>query len=425
MNGRNVEQDLGEFFRRLDTPEPSERLRAAVAAARLQAPASRMGRTTRRTALSLVGLAATVVLAAGLVLGIGLRGQPSATGAPGTFVATGSLTTDREMSVTSTLLADGRVLIIGGDHGQLANGQQPPTTAEIYDPRTGTFSRTGSPIGTRWDYTATLLPDGRVLVAGGSTEKNGLADSSPSAELYDPTTGQFAATGPMVADRSDHTATLLPDGRVLIAGGTSADGIAAVAELYDPKTGTFSPTGSMTFPPGYGETATLLADGRVLIAGGLGFGDPASAQVYDPATGTFSPAGSMTTGRSSHTATLLQDGLVLISGGTSNNGMAAFDSAELYNPKTGKFSSTGWLIGPRGNAFATLLRDGRVLIVGGDDPTTPEVSLASAELYDPSTGAFNLTGSIPNPPGYALTATLLSDGRVLVTGGRLAFLYTP
>ena len=393
MNGRNVEQDLGEFFRRLDTPEPSERLRAAVAAARLQAPASRMGRTTRRTALSLVGLAATVVLAAGLVLGIGLRGQPSATGAPGTFVATGSLTTDREMSVTSTLLADGRVLIIGGDHGQLAN--------------------------------ATLLPDGRVLVAGGSTEKNGLADSSPSAELYDPTTGQFAATGPMVADRSDHTATLLPDGRVLIAGGTSADGIAAVAELYDPKTGSFSPTGSMTFPPGYGETATLLADGRVLIAGGLGFGDPASAQVYDPATGTFSPAGSMTTGRSSHTATLLQDGLVLISGGTSNNGMAAFDSAELYNPKTGKFSSTGWLIGPRGNAFATLLRDGRVLIVGGDDPTTPEVSLASAELYDPSTGAFNLTGSIPNPPGYALTATLLSDGRVLVTGGRLAFLYTP
>ena len=229
----------------------------------------------------------------------------------------------------------------------------------------------------------------------------------------------------MVADRSDHTATLLPDGRVLIAGGTSADGIAAVAELYDPKTGSFSPTGSMTFPPGYGETATLLADGRVLIAGGLGFGDPASAQVYDPATGTFSPAGSMTTGRSSHTATLLQDGLVLISGGTSNNGMAAFDSAELYNPKTGKFSSTGWLIGPRGNAFATLLRDGRVLIVGGADPTTPEVSLASAELYDPSTGAFNLTGSIPNPPGYALTATLLSDGRVLVTGGRSAFLYTP
>ena len=193
--------------------------------------------------------------------------------------------------------------------------------------------------------------------------------------------------------RELHTATLLSDGRVLVAGGRNLDGgrdwvDLDSAEVYDPATGTFSPTGSLPTPL-TGHTATLLSDGRVLITGGDARGTTvASAELYDPKTGTFSPTGSMATARQLLTATPLPDGRVLIAGGNAGNLIAP---AELYDPKTGTFSPTGSMATAREYHTATLLPNGRVLIAGGSDGT---VDLASAELYDPATGTFSPTGPL-------------------------------
>jgi hypothetical protein len=298
----------------------------------------------------------------------------------GTFKSTGSMTTPRSAG-TATLLEDGRVLVAGGFKGSAF------ASAELYDPKTGSFALTGSMATPRGSHTATRLSDGRVLIVGGSNSDSGLA----SAELYDPNTGAFSPTGSMTTARLNNTATLLQDGRVLIAGGTDslyATRTFASAELYDPKTGAFSPTGSMGAARS-GQTATLLQDGRVLIAGGSSFSGGvfstlASAELYDPNTGAFSPTGSMTTARSpffyaEDTATLLQDGQALIAGG-SDGANKSIASAELYDPKTGAFSPTGPMTAARANHTATLLSDGRVLIAGGNDGSA---DLASAELYQP------------------------------------------
>ena len=301
------------------------------------------------------------------------------------FSETGSMATAREFH-TATLLSDGRVLIAGGQNLTADMCGAPIlASAELYDPATGTFSPTGPMASARESHTETLLTDGRVLIAGGV--KGGLwTDLLASAELYDPSIGTFKPTGSMTTARELHTATLLSDGRVLIAGGKSDRGLAS-AELYDPRTGTFSPTGSMTVARA-GHTATLLSDGRVLIAGGWsGASYLASAELYDPATGTFSPTGSMTTARFDHTATLLSDGRVLLAGG--QHGL--FASVELYDPATGTFSAAGSMTTAREYNSATLLSDGRVLIAGGrvlgatiycDDPSGPK-DVASAELYRP------------------------------------------
>ncbi len=322
----------------------------------------------------------------------------------------GSMTTGRAWH-TATLLPDGRVLLTGGYD----------ISAELYDPASGAFSATGSLPADLSNQTASLLADGRVLVAGGGPGGSPLA----LAELYDPGNATFSPTGPMTVARASHTATVLADGRVLIAGGDTAHGNAgqttlASAEVYDPKTGTFSPTGSMTIPRTC-ATATLLADGRVLVAGGnpddWGMASSlASAEMYDPATGTFSATGSMHKPRCDATSTLLPDGRVLVAGGffiTAGTGMDA--SAELYDPKTGTFSLTGPMATARAWHTSTLLGDGRVLVTGGVSGASAS-SVASAELYDPKTGTFGPTGAMAVArAGH--TATQLADGRVLVAGG--------
>ena len=268
----------------------------------------------------------------------------------GTFSPTGSMHTPRE-SHASTLLADGRVLITGGLTGPAAAGSGGVTlaafrlvdtsanvlkTAEIYDPATGTFSKTGSMSSIRDQHTATLLPDGHVLVVGGGGE--GYASVS-SADLFDPATGTFSKTGSMKTGRYVHTATLLQDGRVLITGGRSPESsVYASAEVYDPATGRFSSTGTMD-DGRQQHTATLLQDGRVLVTGGYWSDGQkwrvlSSTEIYDPATGTFAPTGSMGTPRDDHTATLLDDGRVLIAGGEDigNSGGVAVASALLFQP---------------------------------------------------------------------------------------------
>jgi hypothetical protein len=345
---------------------------------------------------------------------------------PGTFLATGKMITPR-YSHTATLLADGRVLIAGGDSAYTANATE--ATAELYDPAAGTFAATGSMAKPRYGHAATLLPNGKVLIAGGWPIYGGTS-SAPSAELYDPATGTFAATGAMIVERAYHTATLLNSGKVLIAGGSrlvvsgsvSTLSIPASAELYDPVTGTFTATGDMN-EPGC-DTATLLANGKVLITRGIIY-NPATdletfvthAELYDPSTGTFTFTGDMTSFHSRPTATLLLNGKVLIAGGDIGDGDGASDRAELYDPATGTFTGTRKLTTGREQDAATLLPDGTVLFTGGHGNyfANPD-NLASAEIYDPATGAFRTAGTMITGRDI-LGATLLGNGRVLVTGG--------
>jgi len=265
-------------------------------------------------------------------------------------------------------------------------------------------------------HTATLLPDGKVLVAGGFTGGGSLA----SAEVFDPATSTFASAGNMNASRAGHTATLLPNGKVLIAGGYNGSYLAS-AELYDPAAHTFMPTGIMVTARS-GHVATLLNNGKVLLAGGIGTGWTflADAELYDPATNTFIATGGMTTARESHTATLLKNGNVLITGGHKDRrpAITIYSSAEIYNPASGTFSSTGNLTVRRHKHDASLLADGRVLIVGGSDERDGRGAYRNAEVFNPTTGTSTAVGAM-NDARYKLqgTAVLLNNGKVLIAGG--------
>jgi N-acetylneuraminic acid mutarotase len=358
------------------------------------------------------------------------------------WVPTGSLNIPRS-DHTATLLPNGKVLVVGG-----RDGNSPPpnylNSSELYDPATRTWSVTGSLNTPRYLHTATLLPNGKVLVAGGITNTTppdfGV---TTSAELYDPVTGTWSVTGSLNIARFWYTATLLQNGKVLVAGGGGSGVGDNSAELYDPATGTWSTTGNL-IATRYGQTATLLQNGKVLIAGGSNDGDLAStlasAELYDPVTGTWSATANLNASRISHTATLLSDGRVLVAGGyiptfvpVGGNGFAAaptsLNGAELYDPATGTWTITASLNAPRNSHTATLLPNGKVLVAAGGSWTpsgNPPCGLTAtcsfnvlnnAELYDPASGTWNLTASL-NAPRSSYTATPLPGGKVLVAGGQ-------
>jgi hypothetical protein len=303
-------------------------------------------------------------------------------------------------------LPDGRVLVASS------------MTAELFDPVSETFSPAGNLSTDRGvGLSGTLLGNGKVLLVGGQAGDS----SQDSAEVYDPASGSFTPTGSMSSPRSFHTATLLSDGRVLVAGGhvSNHPGSAlATAEIYDPVSGTFAPTGSMSVAR-QDQTATLLADGRVLVTGG--YNDSpfalASAEIYDPAAGVFTPVSDMAVGRGNHTATLLGDGEVLVAGGHTGFPGESTAIAELFDPLSGGFTTTGALTSPRGAHTATVLPGGTVLVAGGFTafPFLGE-TLSSAEIYDPSTGSFAPTASMRSRHGRHAAASL-PDGDVLVAGG--------
>jgi N-acetylneuraminic acid mutarotase len=264
-------------------------------------------------------------------------------------------------------------------------------------------------------HTETLLPNGKVLVAGGNDSNR----SFKSAELYDPATGTWNRTADLNTDRNTHTATFLQNGMVLVAGGFSCGPPPQVcfglnsAELYDPATGTWTGTGNLNRVHD-GHTATLLTNGKVLVVSGDENGN--SAELYDPNTGTWSNTGNLNTARDSHTATLLQNGKVLVAGGASVSGNDALNSAELYDPDTGTWSNTGSLNTARELHTATLLSNGKVLVASGFVNFSTGQVTNSAELYDPATGIWTVTGNLNQGSAYH-TATLLTGGKVLVAGG--------
>ncbi len=299
------------------------------------------------------------------------------------------------------MLPDGNVLVAAGGSALQSLG-----SAELYVPASGTWTATGSLATARGEHTATLLPNGKVLVAGGAHVDPGYGGFAlPSAEVYDPASGTWTATGSLATARDQHTATLLPNGKVLVVGGEDFvygfGSILASAELYDSARGTWTSTGSLATAR-YGHTATLLPDGKVLVTGGSGSSVLASAELYDPASGTWTATGSLGAARFDHTATLLPSDKVLVAGGVNSSGFLV--SAELYDPASGTWTATGSLAAARDGHTATLLPNSNVLVAGGRNSSG---ALASAELY---------VGPPPTLLNISTRLRVLTGDKVLIGG---------
>jgi len=304
---------------------------------------------------------------------------------------------------TATLLPNGKVLIVGG----MRRNQDFSKTAELYDPSTGKFQRAGEMSMGRVGHIAVLLRSGKVLIAGGWVGGGG----TESAELYDPATGKFAVIGKMTARRGRPSATLLANGDVLIAGGEARENESvATAEIFHVSTSSFQSTGSMHHPR-VSHTATLLNDGRVLIAGGYADSVISSAELYDPKSGAFTETESLAGARCKHTAGRLPDGRVLIAGGSDSRGWKGnLSSAEIYDPSTGKFTATSPLNDSRFKLpdEAVQLASGKLLIAGGSK---------RVEIYDSASGKFLVASGQMDDSWHYLSETELADGTVLLAGG--------
>jgi WD40 repeat protein len=282
----------------------------------------------------------------------------------------------------------------------------------------------------RSDHASVLLPDGRVLVIGGTDSVNILK----SSELFDPSTETWRASGDMKTARRGHTATLMADGKVLVTGGFDGKAALATAEIYDPSTGAWTATlGPMTSSRRF-HSATLLSDGKVLVAGGvvgpLVTADPKATELYNPTTGLFTAYATFTEtaagsgvgsglalpeARQGHTATKLSTGDILFVGNSGVNSAAA--KLLAYNsgsPTSSVWTLAGTMANTRYNHAAVVLSDNKVLVSGGFGNQTG--TSKSAEIYNPTTNAWSSATSMATDRALH-TSTKLQDGRVLVVGG--------
>ncbi|HET6177355.1 MAG TPA: kelch repeat-containing protein [Candidatus Sulfotelmatobacter sp.] len=351
--------------------------------------------------------------------------------ASGTWSSTGSMHSARD-GHTATLLVSGKVLVAGGTNNGVAL-----TSAELYNLASGTWASTGSMHVARTLARAVLLSNGSVLVMGGCVN-DCLSATSNSAEVYNPTAGTFTATGSMLQARAEFGVTLLANGQVLVAGGCTAydaNGCLSTtnkAEIYNPATGTWKATSAMRAAR-HAMTATRLPSGKVLVAGGATSANDAliSSEIYDPVARTWTLGAKMVTARSDYASIMLTTGKVLFAGGENINGVS-INNAELYNPSSGTFTATGKMTATREEHTVVLLANGNVLVSGGNKLTlTTQTPLASAELYNPTTGTWTATGSMSHArSGH--TSTVLTNGHILNAGGSDAVnelsgaeLYTP
>lgn len=320
-------------------------------------------------------------------------------------------------------LEDGRVLVAGG-YRSLSGRFEPEAsfflrTAEIFDPATGSWHATGSLNQARFGAAVVTLPTtGKVLAAGGSAGDNAVI--TPSAELYDPAAGTWAFTLAMSVCRVSPTASVLASGDVLVAGGVGCDGAAqATAEIYHAATGEWTPAAAMATPR-WGQSATVLPDGRVLVAGGRSSGVGrrervvASAELYDPERDRWVPAAPMLEGRVLHAAGLLSSGEVIVAGGhlqDPDDPHSATASAELYDPRADAWSRAGSMHARREEGGSAVLPDGTFLMAGGGQQ-------ASAEVFLPSSRTWALTAPMSTIHDDA-QLTVLPAGDVLIAGGFL------
>jgi hypothetical protein len=332
-------------------------------------------------------------------------------------------------TTTVVLLKDGKALAAGGGVGQIAIA-----ASEIFDPTAGVWQNTGAMNQARRGHQAVLLGDGKVLVAGGISEGELLA----SAEVYDPGTGRWTTVAPMNTPRLGSTLTLLANGNVLATGGTSADTAAGAgggqtirpdntAEIYNTQANRWTRTAAAMSTPRFEHTATLLDDGRVLIAGGQGppisgsSAALATTEIYDPAVDSFRKSNDMGDARFNHAAVKLPDRTVMVVGGAGGtNGDTSLATAEVFNPGDGSWTSAGALSGSRTGHVATVFSDGRVLVAGGESVTRgSRRSLASAEIFTLDKREWRSAGNM-NCPRSEASAALLGDGSVLVVAGDFA-----
>ena len=327
---------------------------------------------------------------------------------------TGSLATGRTLH-TATLLADGRVLVTGG---QALGTQQSLRSTEVYNPANGVWTATGNLIAGRSNHVAIRLQNGRVLVVGGVSVET--QTRLASAEIYDPSTGTWTATGNLVTARQLAAAALLNDGRVVVAGGSgpasNLDPLSST-ELYNPATGQWASTGSLAVAR-VGHTAVLLPGGKVLVTGGVTTTPTStlilsSTELYEPSTGQWTGTGNFLTARAFVTAVLLTNGRVLIAGG-SNFATTAYGATDLYDPVSGGWTATGSLLTPRVSHTATRLPNGKVLVAGGSGSLG---TLGSVETYDPAAGTWSAVAAL-RVPRLNHAAVLLNTGKLLVVGGQ-------